>query len=280
MSSQHDPGPARLVVVGPAHLRGRTLVLSARETVLGRSADCHLVLSDPHVSRAHAVVRTTVTGAVVEDLGSSGGTRVNGVPAVTARVLHDGDVISLAGVSIRYQTAAASADETRISPLPPDRPAAPPPYRSTARPAPPPAAVRYDIGEQNAGVISNVGRDQYNSYVQQRESFLREVAGTKTKARTLAWTGFLLLLPGFAVYGGTVVRFILSVPTLDENTEPEDIELLGPDVGGVPVGVIGLGLCLLGSVLLIVGIVLHVVAAARRRRVDQDMPPAAPRPPY
>lgn len=278
MRDQYDPAPARLVVVGPAHLRGQELILSGDDVIVGRGARCHLVLPDPYVSRAHAVIRTTGERAVVEDLGSGGGTTVNGAPAVVATALHDGDVISFAGVSVRYADRRSLLDETRIGLPPPEPSAAPVPYRPAARSAAAPAAVRYDIGQQNAGVISNVGRDQYNAYVQQRESFLREIAGTKSKARALAWLGFLLLVPGFVVYGATVLRFIQRVPTLGEDTDPQDIQLLGPRVGGVPVGVIGLGLFLLGSILLIVGIVLHVVAAARRRRVERDLPSVALRP--
>lgn len=60
--------------------------------------------------------------------------------------------------------------------------------------------------------------------------------------------------------------------SFDESTQPGDVELLGPSVAGVPVGIIGYGLGFLGSVLLVVGIVLHIVAAARRRRVDREMP--------
>lgn len=280
MSSHHGPETARLVVVGPANLRGQELALSGGDALVGRGAGSQLILADPHVSRTHAVIRTTGNHAVVEDLGSSAGTRVNGVLAAAATILHDGDVISFAGVSVRYESAGSPVDETRISaPLP--HHSSPPTQAGPARrPTPAPAAVRYDVGQQHAGVISNVGRDQYNAYVQQRESFLREVAATKSKARVLAWLGFLLLVAGFVVYGATILRFIQRVPTFDESTNPQDVELLGPTIFGVPVGILGLGLFLLGSVLLVVGIVLHIVASARRRRVDRDMPPVFPRQPY
>jgi hypothetical protein len=279
MSSHYGPETARLVVVAPANLRGQELTLSDGDAVVGRGASSQLILADPHVSRTHAVIRTSGSRAVVEDLGSNAGTKVNGVPAAAATILRDGDVISFADVSVRYESAGSPLDETRISaPLP--HHTSPPTQAGPARPTPAPAAVRYDIGQQHAGLISNVGRDQYNAYVQQRESFLREVAATKSKARVLAWLGFLLLVLGFVVYGATILRFIQRIPTFDESTNPQDVELLGPTVLGVPVGIIGLGLFLLGSILLIVGIVLHIVASARRRRVDRDMPPVFPRQPY
>src|SRR3712207_8041926 len=49
-------------------------------TTLFRSlADCDIVLSDPNVSRHHAEVRPSGDGFEVADLGSTNGTRVNGV---------------------------------------------------------------------------------------------------------------------------------------------------------------------------------------------------------
>jgi FHA domain len=292
MPTEYEQGAGRLVVVAPANLRGQELTLSGQDAVVGRGAGSQLILADPHVSRTHAVIRTAGDGVLVEDLGSFGGTKVNGAPAVAATALRDGDVISFAGVSVRYEAAGPQLDRTWTGtpplrpPAPPLRPPAPPtrstaaPDRSADRPASVPAGARYDIGQQHADVISNVGRDQYNAYVQQRESFLREVAATKSKARLLAWLGFALLVLGFVVYGGTILRFIQRVPTIGENGDVQDPQLLGPDFLGVPVGVFGLGLYLLGSVLLIVGIVLHIVAAARRRRVERDMPAAVLPHPY
>ena len=45
---------------------------------------------------------------------------------------------------------------------------------------------QFDIGDQEANVINNVARDQHIAHVQQiiqeRRSFLRDVAATRTKA--------------------------------------------------------------------------------------------------
>ena len=43
----------------------------------------------------------------------------------------------------------------------------------------------------------------------------------------------------------------------------------GPKVGGVSVGLIGFAIGFIGQFVLIAGIVLHIVAAARRRRLNQ-----------
>ena len=137
-------------------------------------------------------------------------------------------------------------------------------------PAPTPAS--YDINHQQGHTISNVGGNQYNAYVQQRQSFLRDVASTKTKARFLAWFGFLLTVAGGGLYGAMVVRFIERVPSFDANTSPLDVQLLGPSVLGVPAGVLGLAAAGIGSVMFVIGIVLHIVASSRRRQVERTMP--------
>ncbi len=277
MSIDHFPSSPRLVVVSPEHLRGQVLDIRDENVLVGRGRNPRFVLDDPRVSRTHAAIRREGNGTVIEDLGSAGGTTVNGIPTTAARPLRDGDIIALATVKMRYETAQDSRAETQIfHAQPPATPLAPQfsPPQSNPQPQP---QVRYDIGQQHGGVISNIGGNQYNAYVQQRESFLREIAGTKTKARVLAWLGFTFLASGVIVYGATILRFIKRIGA---DTNPQDPQLLGPDVAGVPIGAIGLAVAVIGMVLLIVGLVLHVSASAKRRRADRDMPMPYPPPPY
>src|SRR6266700_1115203 len=277
MSIDHFPSSPRLVVLSPEHLRGQVLDIRDENVLVGRGRNPRFVLDDPRVSRTHAAIRREGNGTVIEDLGSAGGTTVNGVSATAATQLRNGDIIALATVKMRYETARDGRAETQIfhaqQPATPLAPQFSPP-QSNPRPQP---QARYDIGQQHGGVISNIGGNQYNAYVQQRESFLREIAGTKTKARVLAWLGFTFLVSGVIVYGATILRFIKQI---GPNTDTQDPQLLGPDVAGIPTGVIGLAVALIGMVLLIVGLVLHVSASAKRRRADRDMPMPYPPPPY
>ncbi len=59
-------------------------------------------------------------------------------------------------------------------------------------------------------MINNVGRDQHLPYVQhiqqQRESFSREIAATKTKARWLVWLGLFVTVVGFVIYGAVFLE--------------------------------------------------------------------------
>ncbi len=69
---------------------------------IGRRIDNALVLNDPRVSRAHAELRCFRGRFVLFDMGSSGGTYVNG-KRITHSVVYDGDIISLAGVSLVFR---------------------------------------------------------------------------------------------------------------------------------------------------------------------------------
>ncbi len=81
---------------------GPRLPLTQPATTLGRQSDCTVVLDDGNVSRRHAEIRLEGDSHRVVDLGSTNGTRVNGV-AVAERVLADGDVLTLGATSVVYR---------------------------------------------------------------------------------------------------------------------------------------------------------------------------------
>jgi pSer/pThr/pTyr-binding forkhead associated (FHA) protein len=64
-----------------------------RPLVLGRALECDLAIVSPHVSRQHARLDLDGEQLVVEDLGSSNGTLVNGVRLTGRKVLlHDDEL--------------------------------------------------------------------------------------------------------------------------------------------------------------------------------------------
>lgn len=74
---------------------------------IGRSADAHVRLNDPLVSREHARIDKQNGTFVIRDLGSKNGTTLRGAPLVTAGKLTDGDEIRIGGASLRfYQTSS------------------------------------------------------------------------------------------------------------------------------------------------------------------------------
>lgn len=65
------------------------------DTLIGRSASCHVTIEDPLVSRQHARIRIEGGRANVEDLGSRNGLLVNGRPTRGPIDLKDGDRVRI-----------------------------------------------------------------------------------------------------------------------------------------------------------------------------------------
>jgi hypothetical protein len=70
---------------------------------IGRSEDSEVVLVDPSVSRAHAVVEIDGERPVVRDLRSTNGTFVNG-RRVRSQPLHDGDELLFGNTRMRFES--------------------------------------------------------------------------------------------------------------------------------------------------------------------------------
>jgi hypothetical protein len=81
---------------------GRRLGLLGDAVTIGRLPQCTVQLNDPNASRRHAQVRRQGDGYVVIDLGSTNGTKVNGVPVRRHR-LADGDVITVGMSTLRFE---------------------------------------------------------------------------------------------------------------------------------------------------------------------------------
>ncbi|MHC1741325.1 MAG: FHA domain-containing protein [Anaerolineaceae bacterium] len=79
-------------------------------TNIGRKSSNHLVINDLRISRTHAQIRAVAGGFIIFDIGSSGGTYVNG-ERVSQRKLRPGDVISLAGIKLIYTEEQTHFDE-------------------------------------------------------------------------------------------------------------------------------------------------------------------------
>jgi len=84
---------ACLTVLAGAEV-GKTFKLKDGVTMLGRSTRADVRIDDDSISRLHAKVTLTGPNIVIEDLGSSNGTVVNGA-RVTRGPLKDGDKIRL-----------------------------------------------------------------------------------------------------------------------------------------------------------------------------------------
>jgi len=95
------PRPPRASIVTP---RG-TVELGDREQVIGRATESEIQIIDPAVSRRHARIVPSGDGFVLQDLGSTTGTLVNGKRVVGDQPLQRGDVIRLGEAALRYEVS-------------------------------------------------------------------------------------------------------------------------------------------------------------------------------
>jgi pSer/pThr/pTyr-binding forkhead associated (FHA) protein len=102
----------RLVVkAGPNP--GSAFDLSKEVTLIGRDVTNDISLGDPEVSRQHARLTRTPGGYVLEDLGSTNGSFVNGERLVAPRVLASGDLLGMGeNVTLSFEGASPETAET------------------------------------------------------------------------------------------------------------------------------------------------------------------------
>ena len=82
---------------------GERVVLDSDSLKIGRQASCRIVFNDSNVSREHAQMRRSSDGWKVLDLGSTNGTKINGVKIAEEQLLVNGDEISFGTSSARFE---------------------------------------------------------------------------------------------------------------------------------------------------------------------------------
>ncbi len=83
---------------------GQRVGITDEAVTIGRLPECAVVLEDANVSRRHAQLRREGKSVVLVDLGSTNGTKVNGV-VVRERRLAPGDTITVGTTTMRFESA-------------------------------------------------------------------------------------------------------------------------------------------------------------------------------
>jgi hypothetical protein len=229
---------------------GQYMPIVAGHSVIGRDDDVSLRIPDQSVDRHHAELVRVGDGVRIVDLGSATGTFVNDEPVHfgAAATLRDGDVVRIGRTNLRF--------------VGPDDPTQRHIGRSAAQVTTQPRTrdSSFYIRDQQADEINMVGRDQYHVIQQQRESFLREIAASRTRARRWIWIGFALVLIGLGAAAAAFAK-LWAAADGDQATTPNQFAALL---------LAGAGVAVLGKLMMIIGVIRHIVATSRRRRV-QDL---------
>jgi pSer/pThr/pTyr-binding forkhead associated (FHA) protein len=126
---------------------GKVYPLEAQEIFIGRDNTNIVAINDAEVSRKHARMELRGSAYVIQDLGSTNGTFVNGQRVGGIQVLNPGDSVSFGeGIVLTYE-AAFDPNATVMS-AKSARPVAP-----VQRPAPAPAPAPVYSGQVPAGPV-------------------------------------------------------------------------------------------------------------------------------
>jgi DNA-binding winged helix-turn-helix (wHTH) protein len=92
----------------------QSLPLTDGEHIAGRDAECSLVVDGTTVSRRHARITVAHGTAMIEDLGSTNGTHVNGKRISAPTRLAPGDEFSLGSEVLRVRLRSSSALTVKV----------------------------------------------------------------------------------------------------------------------------------------------------------------------
>ena len=98
--------PTLTVLTGPE--AGRRFTLSGAQAVIGRNADCDVVLPYGAISRQHARIARRDDGYYLEDLQSLNGTFIDGERVEAPRLLRPGDRLQLHDVLLAFDEAGGT----------------------------------------------------------------------------------------------------------------------------------------------------------------------------
>ncbi len=106
------------LVMGTGPTPNKSFTLAKQEIVIGRDHNEDIVINVAEISRRHTRLSLGAKGYMVEDLGSTNGTFVNGNRLSEPQLLQPGDSIQLGeAVTLNYQATHFDPDNTIVSPM-------------------------------------------------------------------------------------------------------------------------------------------------------------------
>jgi len=173
---------------GPAP--GKTFELTGKDITIGRDPANDIPISDPEVSRNHARLSAQTGGYVLEDLGSTNGTFVNGQRLMGPHKLQPGELILFAdNASMVYEEIRIDQDATIISD--PSVTAVPPlqegePVLTTPKEA---SLPEPQVSPQPPVYIEQAPPTPVEPYVQPSEPYPYQEEPSRVKSRTWLYSG-------------------------------------------------------------------------------------------
>ncbi|HXZ06059.1 MAG TPA: FHA domain-containing protein, partial [Ktedonobacteraceae bacterium] len=109
--------PGSLCTICNGEMAGRSFLLDRSVLIIGRSAECDVIIQDDSVASQQAKFLCQADGDYVQDLSGQDGTAVNSKILKGSFLLRKGDIISLGNVRLEY-TFIPEAQTSSFPPLP------------------------------------------------------------------------------------------------------------------------------------------------------------------
>ena len=138
MMGQGRPSATLVIRQGPQ--AGMSFPLIGAQIVVGREEGLNVTLQDPEASRRHARITWQAGQYVIEDLGSTNGTFINGVQTTAPQVLNPGDSIGIGQTALVFQIEGVQMAASQYQQAPAEYIPAPPA---------PPVASNVDTNSSN-----------------------------------------------------------------------------------------------------------------------------------
>jgi hypothetical protein len=247
MSYNADMCPYLVVTSRP--MAGASFEIFAGYTEIGSDQGAGIQLTMDGVSQRHAAIDSDGHHIVLSDLGSPGGTWVNGRKLTSGHRLRDGDQVRVGFATLRFLQAGASAAD-----LAPE-------------PGTGPGEVRRSIGARPGRQDANGHREFAGRDLRGDDHALRgggfralwgELLGGPNAGRGLALVGACVCLAGLVLFGSALFG--------DLGTDPFERKTLS----GVPTVQTGFALFLGGGLLAVLG--LSLAKNARKGTRERKRP--------
>ena len=128
MMGQGRPSATLVIRQGPQ--AGMSFPLVGNQVVMGREEGLDISLQDPESSRRHARVTWQAGQFVIEDMGSTNGTFVNGIQLTAPQILNAGDSVGIGQTALVFQIAGTQMGASQYQPPSPQ-------YEASSLPAAP-----------------------------------------------------------------------------------------------------------------------------------------------
>lgn len=113
--------PSATLVIRQGPQAGMSFPLTGSQAVIGREEGLEIVLQDPESSRRHSRVYWQAGHYIIEDMGSTNGTFVNGVQITGPQFLNAGDSIGVGQTALVFQVSTTGQPNvvSQYQPTPP-----------------------------------------------------------------------------------------------------------------------------------------------------------------